>query len=177
MSKKKKTDPKRKAALAERTKIDAFKFQLEWQLKKVLPEVDLENDAVKAEMDAIIKGNWLKAFSDLSEIIKGVQQDLGATPDVERNSLNGSIIAYIYGISTVNPLNADGTVKMEDPVTKKPENENDRFLRVELYYDNEVWMKVGDWAKAHGYESIIMAYHPIIKLQNMRVNIHRIKPE
>ena len=51
------------------------------------------------------------------------------------------------------------------------------MLRVDLYYDNEVWMKVGDWAKEHGYESIIMAYHPVIKLQNVRVNIHRIKPE
>jgi hypothetical protein len=38
-------------------------------------------------------------------------------------------------------------------------------------------MLVCDWAKEHGYESIIMAYHPIIKLHNVRVNILRIKPE
>ena len=177
MSKKKMSETKRKAALAERTKVDAFKFQVEWQLKKVLPNLSMDNAALQAEIDTIVKRDWVKGLNDLAEIIKGVKQDLIASPVEDKNSLNGSIIAYIYGITTINPVNDDGTLKAEDPITKAPEDENDRMLRVDLYYDNEVWMKVGDWAKEHGYESIIMAYHPVIKLQNVRVNIHRIKPE
>lgn len=177
MSKKKKSDTKRKAALAERTKVDAFKFQVEWQLKKVLPNLSMDNAALQSEIDTIVKRNWIKGLNDLAEIIKGVKQDLNASPVEDKNSLNGSIIPYIYGITTINPVNDDGTLKAKDPITKAPEDENDRMLRVDLYYDNEVWMKVGDWAKAHGYESIVMAYHPVIKLQNVRVNIHRIKPE
>lgn len=177
MSKKKKSDTKRKAALAERTKVDAFKFQVEWQLKKVLPNLSMDNVALQAEINTIVKRDWIKGLNDLAEIIKGVKQDQNASPVEDKNSLNGSIIPYIYGITTINPVNDDGTLKAKDPITKAPEDENDRMLRVDLYYDNEVWMKVGDWAKAHGYESIVMAYHPVIKLQNVRVNIHRIKPE
>ena len=177
MSKKKMSETKRKAALAERTKVDAFKFQVEWQLKKVLPNLSMDNATLQAEINTIVKRDWIKGLNDLAEIIKGVKQDLNASPVEDKNSLNGSIIPYIYCITTVNPVNDDGTLKAEDPITKAPEDENDRMLRVDLYYDNEVWMKVGDWAKEHGYESNIMAYHPVIKLQNVRVNIHRIKPE
>ena len=177
MSKKKMSETKRKAALAERTKVDAFKFQVEWQLKKLLPNLSMDNAALQTEIDTIVKRNWIKGLNDLAEIIKGVKQDLIASPVEDKNYLNGSIIAYIYGITTINPVKDDGTLKAEDPITKAPEDENDRMLRVDLYYDNEVWMKVGDWAKAHGYESIVMAYHPVTKLQNVRVNIHRIKPE
>ena len=107
MSKKKKSDAKRKAALAERTKIDAFKFQVEWQLKKVLPNLSMDNVALQAEIDTIVKRDWIKGLYDLAEIIKDVKQDLNTTPIEDKNSLNGSIIAYVYGITTINPLNED----------------------------------------------------------------------
>ena len=93
MSKKKMSETKRKAALAERTKVDAFKFQVEWQLKKLLPNLSMDNAALQTEIDTIVKRNWIKGLNDLAEIIKGVKQDLIASPVEDKNSLNGSIIA------------------------------------------------------------------------------------
>lgn len=173
MGKKKKSDTKRKAVLAERTKIDAFKFQVEWQLKKLLPTISIDNEYLHAEIQAIFRLDILKAIDDLQSFINGVKTVLRVSPIDKDSSLNGSIIAYLFGITSVNPLNEDGSRKLESPFDKLDVNNKDNLL-VDVYYDNEVRMKAFEWAKSHGYETVIMYYRPIIKLKNMRVTLQRI---
>lgn len=173
MSKKKKSDQRRKAALAERTKVDAFKFQVEWQLKKVMPSVSIDNEELQKEMREITSLDIFKALDDLQKFINGVKAELNISPVDAKCTLNGSIIAYLYGITSVNPLKENGSRAVEDSFAKTDLNSKDNLL-VDVYYDNDVRMKAFEWAKAHGYETVIMYYRPIIKLKNMRVTLQRV---
>ena len=174
MSKKKKVDQKRKAQLAERTQKEYYKFQLEWAQKNKQPAISVDDETYQAELKVILEHGLFKGSHDLSEIIAGVKRDLEISPIDEKCSLNGSLIPYMLGITSFRPMDVDGKLIMNDPLLDKDLFKDDHLLRIDIYYDNEVRMKVYEWAKAKGYECIIMAYRPIIKLQNIRVTLQRV---
>ncbi|MDY5759359.1 MAG: hypothetical protein SPK34_00155 [Bacteroidaceae bacterium] len=87
-------------------------------------------------------------------------------PENERCSLNGAIVPYLMGITTICPDSADtyvpGLFLGEYP------------LQVVVAYDNEVRNQVVDWAKARFDGMTTRLGQPILKLPKMVVEFKRI---
>lgn len=96
----------------------------------------------------------------------GVRREFGIEPENERCSLNGAIVPYLLGITTVCPDSADtyvpGLFLGEYP------------LQVVVAYDNEVRNQVVDWAKARFDGMTTRFGQPILKLPKMVVEFKRI---
>jgi len=98
--------------------------------------------------------------------VDGVRREFGIEPENERCSLNGAIVPYLLGITTVCPDSADtyvpGLFLGEYP------------LQVVVAYDNEVRNQVVDWAKARLDGMTTRLGQPILKLPKMVVEFKRI---
>ena len=92
--------------------------------------------------------------------------NIEAIPENERCSLNGAIVPYLLGITTVCPDSADtyvpGLFLGEYP------------LQVVVAYDNEVRNQVVEWAKARFDGMTTRLGQPILKLPKMVVEFKRI---
>jgi hypothetical protein len=98
--------------------------------------------------------------------VDGVRREFGIVLENERCSLNGAIVPYLLGITTVCPDSADtyvpGLFLGEYP------------LQVVVAYDNEVRNQVVDWAKARFDGMTTRLGQPILKLPKMVVEFKRI---
>ena len=159
-------DQKHKAKVENKTKREAFIFQVQYARKQNTPTISEDAPELLAEMETICDKGLHDALLALKDIVYGVRKDLGAEPESDRCSLNGAIVPYVLGITTFQPTDADtyvpGVFTAEPP------------LQVTIAYDNEVRGKVMDWVKAKGYNTTTRLAQPIIKLPNMVVEVKRI---
>ena len=158
-------DQKRKAQLATRAKNEAFRFHVEFERKQKGIDVMGMEQALNAELDAICQNGLTEAVLNLAKIVEGVKKELSFEPEADKCSLNGALVPYILGITTIRPDSASyvpGVFTAEIP------------LQVTIAYDNENRNKVVDWVKAHFDGVTTRLGQPIIKLQNMVVEFKRV---
>ena len=105
MSKQK--DQKRKAQLSEKAKNESFKFQVEYARQQRGTFIAADAPELRVEVDAICQNGLVDALLALRDIVDGVRREFGIEPENERCSLNGAIVPYLLGITTVCPDSAD----------------------------------------------------------------------
>lgn len=158
---------RRKVELAERTKNESLRFQVEWGIQSLGLELTDDvrmriDDELRILQNLGLAGNLLT----LKEIVDGVQRELNAMPEPLKGDLAGSFVAYCLGIVTVSPLERD---------LLKPVSGNCLPLQLTLYYDNEIRNEVVDWVKAHGYREVKTRLgQPILKMDKMVVEFKRV---
>lgn len=164
----KKNDQKRKAALSMKSQIESFRFNVEWKRKK-LDIVPADHTTLNAEMDAITEFGLVDAFNALKDLVNGVREELGAEPEADRGTLNGTVVPFILGITSVNPMTAEAENRLLTTLKA-----TDMPLQVTMVYDNEIRNQVVDWVKAHYESTSTRLGIPILKLKNMVVTFQRV---
>ena len=158
-------DQKRKAQLAVRAKNESFRFQVEYTKKqKGIDIIGMEQN-LTAELDAICQNCLTDALLDMARIIEGIRKELGFEQEVDKCSLNGSLVPFILGITTTQPDCATyvpGLFTAQQP------------LQVTIAYANEIRNQAVNWMKANGYEISSYLGLPLLKLKNVRIVIKRV---
>ena len=158
-------DQKRKAQLAVRAKNESFRFQVEFTRKqKGIDIIGMEQN-LTAELDVICQNGLTDALLDLAKIIEGIRKELGFEQEVDKCSLNGSLVPFILGITTTQP---DCATYVPDLFTAQLP------LQATIAYDNEIRNQAVDWMKANGYEISSYLGQPLLKLKNLRIVIKRV---
>ena len=162
-------DKKKKLKLAEKEANKMFKYRVLFTKKTRLPELADDDSTLVAELNAICAAGLVADMYALADIVREVQAELGIGQEVERNTLNGSLVPYILGITDVNPLE-QGAQQLD--LAKAIEAKLP--LQVIVYYDNEVRNKVVDWVKTRYNVVSSRLYVPILKLGKMVVEFNRV---
>ena len=158
-------DQKRKAQLATRAKNESFRFQVEYMRKqKGIDIVGMEQD-LTTELDTICQNDLTDALLDLAKIVEGIRKELGYEQEVDKCSLNGSLVPFILGITATQP---NSTTYVSGIFTAN------QPLQVTIAYDNEIRNRVVDWMKKNGYEISSYLGQTLLKLKNFRVIIRRV---
>ena len=151
-------DQKRKAQLAVRAKNESFRFQVEYTKKqKGIDIIGMEQN-LTAELDAICQNSLTDALLD-------IRKELGFEQEVDKCSLNGSLVPFILGITTTQP---DCATYIPDLFAAQ------QPLQVTIAYDNEIRNQAVNWMKANGYEISSYLGQPLLKLKNVRIVIKRV---
>ena len=158
-------DQKRKAQLAARAKNESFRFQVEYIRKQKGINIMGMEQNLTTELDAICQNGLTDALLDLAKIIEGIRKELGFEQEVDKCSLNGSLVPFILGITEFQP---DCTTYVPDLCTAQLP------LQVTIAYDNEIRNQAVDWMKANGYEISSYLGQPLLKLKNLRIVIKRV---
>lgn len=117
------------------------------------------------ELDAICQNNLTDALLDLAKIVEGVRKELGFEQEADKCSLNGSLVPFILGITTVQP---DSTTYVLCLFTAQYP------LQVTIAFDNEIRNQAVKWMEANGYEISSYLGQPLLKLKNARIVIRRV---
>ena len=158
-------DQKRKVQLATRAKNESFRFQVEYTKKqKGIDIIGMEQN-LTAELDAICQNGLTDALLDLAKIVEGIRKELGFEQEVDKCSLNGSLVPFILGITTTQP---DCTTYVPDLFTAH------QSLQVTIAFDNEIRNQAVKWMEANGYEISSYLGQPLLKLKNVRIVIRRV---
>ena len=158
-------DQKRKAQLATRAKNESFRFHVEYTRKQKGIDIVGMEQKLSAELDAICHNDLMDALLDLVKIVEEMRKELGFEQEADKCSLNGSLVAFILGITTVQP---DSTTYVPDIfMAQQP-------LQVTIAYDNEIRNQAVNWMTANGYEISSYLGQPLLKLKNLRVVIRRV---
>ena len=158
-------DQKRKAQLAARAKNESFRFQVEYTRKqKGINILGMEQN-LTTELDAICQNSLTDALLDMARMIEGIRKELGFEQEVDKCSLNGSLVSFILGITEFQP---DCTTYVPDLFTAR------QPLHVTIAYDTEIRNQAVDWMKANGYEISSYLGQPLLKLKNVRIVIKRV---
>lgn len=153
----------RKAELAARAKNESFRFQVEFAREKC-GVVESDSTELQVELDAICNNGLVDAMLCLRDIIVGVRKELGVEPEMEKCSLNSTLVPFILGITRIAPGTGYVPGKFID----------DLPLQVSIGYDNQIRNQVVDWVKAH-YDGVTTRLgQPILKLPNMVVDFRRV---
>ncbi len=163
MSKKK--DQKRKAQLATRAKNESFRFQVEFTRKQKGINIMGMEQELSAELDAICQNGLTDALLDLAKIVEGIRKELGFEQEADKCSLNGSLVPFILGITTIQP---DSTTYVPGIFTAQ------QPLQVTIAFDNEIRNQAVKWMEANGYEISSYLGQPLLKLKNVRIVIRRV---
>ena len=158
-------DQKRKAQLATRAKNESFRFQVEFTRKQKCIDIMGMEQNLTAELDAICQNNLTDALLDLAKIVEGVRKELGFEQEADKCSLNGSLVPFILGITTVQP---DSTTYVPGLFTAQ------HPLQVTIAFDNEIRNQAVKWMEANGYEISSYLGQPLLKLKNARIVIRRV---
>ena len=161
----KNNDQKRKAQLATRAKNESFRFQVEYARKQKGIDIMGMEQNLNAELDAICQNNLTDALLDLAKIVEGIQKELGFEQEVDKCSLNGTLVPFILGITETKPDSA--TYVPDIFAAQQP-------LQVTIAYDNEIRNQAVNWMKANGYEISSYLGQPLLKLKNLRIVIRRV---
>ena len=161
-------DQKRKEQLALRAKHEAFRFQVEFVRKQKGIDITGMEQALGTELDAICQNGLTDDMLTLAKVVEGIRQELGYGQEADRCSLNGALVPYIFGITSVCP---DGSSYVPSIFTAKMP------LRVVVAYDNEIRNRVVDWVKAHYNGVTTLLGSPVLRLQNMIVEFKRVVKE
>ena len=122
-------EQKRKALLETRAKNESFRFQVEFLCKQKGIDITEWKQELDAELDAICQNGITDALSNLLLIIEGVQKELGHVQEVDKCSLNGTLVPFILGITPFQPdrtTYVQGVFAAETPI------------QVRIAYDNEI---------------------------------------
>ena len=162
----KKQDPKRKAQLNAKARMESFRFQVMWEKKQKLPE--MPDEVLNAELDALCEKGLAEEMFTLRDIVEGVRKELGYQTETGKGALEGSIVPFLLGITTTCP-------DLDQPNNSLTCAENIQLpLQVVLYYDNEIRNQVVDWVKAR-YEKVTTRLgQPILKRPNMVIEFKRV---
>ena len=158
-------DQKRKVQLATRAKNESFRFQVEFTRKQKCIDIMGMEQNLTAELDAICQNNLTDALLDLAKIVEGVRKELGFEQEADKCSLNGSLVPFILGITTVQP---DSTTYVPGLFTAQ------HPLQVTIAFDNEIRNQAVKWMEANGYEISSYLGQPLLKLKNARIVIRRV---
>ena len=158
-------DQKRKAQLAARAKNESFRFQVEFTRKQKCIDIMGMEQNLTTELDAICQNNLTDALLELAKIVEGVRKELGFEQEADKCSLNGSLVPFILGITTVQP---DSTTYV--PVLFTAQHP----LQVTIAFDNEIRNQAVKWMEANGYEISSYLGQPLLKLKNVRIVIRRV---
>ena len=158
-------DQKRKAQLAARAKNESFRFQVEFTRKQKCIDIMGMEQNLTTELDAICQNNLTDALLDLAKIVEGVRKELGFEQEADKCSLNGSLVPFILGITTVQ---LDSTTYVPGLFTAQ------HPLQVTIAFDNEIRNQAVNWMKANGYEISSYFGQPLLKLKNLRIVIRRV---
>ena len=158
-------DQKRKAQLATRAKNESFRFQVEFTRKQKGIDIMGMEQNLTTELDAICQNSLTDALLDMARIIEGIRKELGFEQEVDKCSLNGSLVPFILGITATQP---NSTTYVPDIFTAQLP------LQVTIAYDNEIRNRVVDWMKINGYEISSYLGQPLLKLKNARIVIKRV---
>ena len=158
-------DQKRKAQLATRAKNESFRFQVEFTRKQKCIDIMGMEQNLNTELDAICQNNLTDALLDLAKIVEGVRKELGFEQEADKCSLNGSLVPFILGITTVQP---DSTTYVPGLFTAQ------HPLQVTITFDNEIRNQAVKWMEANGYEISSYLGQPLLKLKNARIVIRRV---
>ena len=161
-------DQKRKEQLALRAKHEAFRFQVEFVRKQKGIDITGMEQALAAEVDLICQNGLADDMLTLAKVVEGIRQELGYGQEADRCSLNGALVPYIFGITSVCP---DGSSYVPSIFTAKMP------LRVVVAYDNEIRNRVVDWVKAHYNGVTTLLGSPVLRSQNMIVEFKRVVKE
>ena len=151
-------DQKRKVQLA-------FRFQVEFTRKQKCIDIMGMEQNLTTELDAICQNNLTDALLDLAKIVEGVRKELGFEQEADKCSLNGSLVPFILGITTVQP---DSTTYVPGLFTAQ------HPLQVTIAFDNEIRNQAVKWMEANGYEISSYLGQPLLKLKNARIVIRRV---
>ncbi len=158
-------DQKRKAQLAARAKNESFRFQVEFTRKQKCIELMGMEQNLTTELDDICQNNLTDALLDLAKIVEEVRKELGFEQEVDKCSLNGSLVPFILGITATQP----------DSATYVPGIFTEHHpLQVTIAFDNEIRNQAVKWMEANGYEISSYLGQPLLKLKNARIVIRRV---
>lgn len=158
-------DQKRKVQLATRAKNESFRFQVEFTRKQKCIDIMGMEQNLTTELDAICQNGITDALLDLAKIVEGVRKELGFEQEADKCSLNGSLVPFILGITTVQP---DSTTYVPGLFTAQ------HPLQVTIAFDNEIRNQAVKWMEANGYEISSYLGQPLLKLKNARIVIRRV---
>lgn len=161
-------DQKRKEQLALKVKHEAFHFQVEFARKQKGIDIAGMEQALTTELDAICQNGLTDDLQTLAKVVEGIHEELGFEQEADRCSLNGALVPYIFGITSVCPDSnnyAPGVFTAKMPI------------RVVVAYDNEIRNRVVDWVKAHYDGVTTLLGSPVLRLQNMMVEFKRVVKE
>ena len=158
-------DQKRKVQLATRAKNESFRFQVEFTRKQKCIDIMGMEQNLTTELDAICQNGLTDALLDLAKIVEGVRKELGFEQEADKCSLNGSLVPFILGITTVQP---DSTTYVPGIFTEH------QPLQVTIAFDNEIRNQAVKWMEANGYEISSYLGQPLLKLKNARIVIRRV---
>ena len=158
-------DQKRKVQLATRAKNESFRFQVEFTRKQKCIDIMGMEQNLTTELDDICQNNLTDALLDLAKIVEGVRKELGFEQEADKCSLNGSLVPFILGITTVQP---DSTTYVPGLFTAQ------HPLQVTIAFDNEIRNQAVKWMEANGYEISSYLGQPLLKLKNARIVIRRV---
>ena len=158
-------DQKRKAQLITRAQNESFRFQVEFTRKQKGINIMGMKQNLATELDAICQNGLTDALLDLAKIVEGIRKELGFEQEVDKCSLNGSLVPFILGITTTQP---DCTTYVPGIFTAH------QPLQVTIAFDNEIRNQAVKWMEANGYEISSNLGQPLLKLKNVRIVIRRV---
>ena len=158
-------DQKRKAQLATRAKNESFRFQVEFLQKQKGIDITGMEQELTAELDAICQNDLTDALLDLAKAVESIRKELGFEQEADKCSLNGTLVPYILGITTVQ---SDSTTYVPGIFTER------QPLHVTIAFDNEIRNQAVKWMEANGYEISSYLGQPLLKLKNVRIVIRRV---
>lgn len=135
-----------------------------------LPGVGEDDAWFRAETDHILELGLAKDLLVLHDIVEGVHRELGFSPEPGRGTLQGTLVPYLLGITSDNPVEKPSRLFIDHEKIELP-------LQVQIYYDNEIRNRVVDWVKVH-YEGMSTRLgQPILKLPKMVIMFKRLLKE
>lgn len=162
---KKKNDPKRKAALMQKTAVEALEFQTIWGLKQLGVDAEL-NECALAELASIKELGVTYDLLNMKRFAEGVRQALQADVVVDMGELVQSVVCMALGISRVSDVQQLAVSQCSwDELLKQ------KLLTV--YYPADVRNEVVAWAMENGFTTSTYLGQPIIKFSKIFLAIKR----
>ncbi len=167
----KKNNLKRKSQLESKSKFESLCFQVDFEKRKrgIIYEFD---QILNEELVAIQKQNLVSDILTVSSLLKELKKELNISDEADKNSFNGSYVAYLLGLTSTPPIKTD----FKSPFIESL-NQTQRNFQARLYYDNNIRNKVVGWLKSQNYTLSTRLGQPILKLTKMVIEISRVLKE
>ena len=162
----KKKNQKKAETQAKKSAVETLRFQAHWGLKQLgQPEGNRFHQLVDGELDVIAELELAQDLLAIKSLVDGVRQNISAVPTKEQGDFAKSPTAIAIGIASINEFEEISMSPTWNELLKQ------KLLRI--YYSDEVWNKVVDWAKANGYNTSTYLGRPIVKFGKVFVIIER----
>lgn len=158
----------RSNTIKQKALIESLIFQTNWGIKKIYgsPE-DSITEMVKTELDCIVELNLFEDLLMIKKFVDDVKSAFGIEPVAERGDFCNSLVALALGIGKVNDIEKVGM-----PIAWHELLERKILC---IYYTNDIWNTIVEYAKHNGYNVSTYLGKPIIKLSKIFVLLDRTK--